>query len=145
MHFGACYLNCVLRWLFPNFNMTNSHVNEYIFSVISFIFCYITNKQLIFVKPKIEVYSLICIKNTTRSSDPGLNFRFWQIVCQVTKVKEKKDELTREISLPLDIVYQQTNVAKVKAVNFKLNKQLFKKSKSNHKLINQTIHKFINP
>jgi len=59
-------------------------------------------------------------------------------------VKDRKDELTREISLPPDTVYQQTKVAKDKAVNFKLNKQLFQKSKSNRKLLNQTIHKFIN-
>ena len=61
-------------------------------------------------------------------------------------MKDKKDKSTREISLPLDTIYQQkTKVAKVKAVNFKLNIQLFKKSKSNHILINQTNHKFINP
>ena len=72
---------------------------------------------------------LILINNTTRLSDPDFNFRFRQIACQDTKVKDIKDELTREISLPLDIVNHQIKVAKVKAVNFKVNKQSFKKSK----------------
>ena len=44
-------------------------------------------------------------------------------------MKDKKDEITRDISLPLGTFNQQIKVAKVKAVNFKSNKQSFKKSK----------------
>ena len=40
-------------------------------------------------------------------------------------MKDRKDELTREISIPLDTVNHQIKVAKVKAVNFKSNKQYF--------------------
>ena len=64
-------------------------------------------------------------KNTTRLSDPDFNFQFTANCLQVPKVKDKKDEVTREITLPLDTVNHQIKVAKDKAVNFKSNKQSF--------------------
>ena len=67
------------------------------------------------------------MKNTTSLSDPDFNFRFRKNVGQVTKVKDRKNEPTRDISLPIDVLNHQIKVAKVKAVNFKSNKQSFQK------------------
>ena len=60
---------------------------------------------------------------------PSFNFRFRQIACQVTEVKDIKDEPTRGISPPLDTINHQTKVAKVKIINFKLKITIFQEIK----------------
>ena len=69
------------------------------------------------------------LQNIIRLLNLGLNFHFQQIVCQVTELKDRKDEQTRGISPPLDIINQQPNVAKIKAINFKLKIAIFQEIK----------------